>query len=141
MQGALIHDLKDPPTSMLNQTLQKQTVPCEQRVYICPKRIFGLIPQHFLILLSSLIFNVFMFQAEPYLASLKLEAGLDNMSIKNLFVNYLLERMASEVTRLAHYNKRTTREICCHAPAFSFFHHPGKLNFDQHVLMSFSTMI
>ena len=37
----LIHDLKDPSTLfMLNQTLQKQTVPCEQRDSICIKKGF-----------------------------------------------------------------------------------------------------
>ena len=33
------------------------------------------------------------------------------MSIMNSFVNKLFERMAAEASRLAHYNKRSTREI------------------------------
>ena len=49
---ALIHDLKDLPTIfMLNQTLQKQTVPCEQRHNLSIKNILFKIlmsTQHFL---------------------------------------------------------------------------------------------
>jgi histone H2B len=33
------------------------------------------------------------------------------MSIMNSFVNKLFERMAAEASRLAHYNKRSTREV------------------------------
>jgi histone H2B len=33
------------------------------------------------------------------------------MSIMNSFVNDLFERIAAEASRLAHYNKRSTREI------------------------------
>ena len=33
------------------------------------------------------------------------------MSIMNSFVNKLFERMAAEASRLAHYNKRCTREV------------------------------